>query len=91
MALTSWTKVACRFVPTLASRVLAGKQFVVHRYAATSAGTVLAGRRFLPGSDRKGFPKYLAEPYEGYPHVVEPLNFGIPFGTSPFMCAELIK
>ena len=72
MALTPWTKAACR-------------------YAATSAGRVLAGRPFLPGSDRKGFPKHLAEPCKGYPHVVEPQDFGIPPGASPYLCAELIK
>ena len=51
----------------------------------------LAGRNFLPGANGKGFPKYLAEPRKGYPYIIEPQDFGISPGASPYECAELLK
>ena len=51
----------------------------------------LAGRKFLPGSFGKGIPKYLAQPRDGYPYVVQPKDYDITSKATPMECAQALR
>ena len=51
----------------------------------------LAGRAFLAGSDGKGFPDYLQDAKENYPHVLFAKDFGIDKTANPRECATAVK
>ena len=51
----------------------------------------LAGRAFLAGSDGKGFPDYLQDVKENYPHVLFAKDFDIDITANPKECASAVK
>ena len=51
----------------------------------------IANRKFLPGSYGANFPKYLNEPRENFPVVVEAKDVGVSNTASPSECAQICK
>ena len=69
-----------------------------HKYSYVTSARILrrglaqlAGRAFLAGSDGKGFPDYLQDVKENYPHVLLAKDFGIDKTANPTECASAVK
>ena len=70
----------------------------LHNYSYVTSARILrrglaqlAGRAFLAGSDGKGFPDYLQDVKENYPHVLFAKDFGIDKTANPTECASAVK